>query len=126
MSPVVFGALRSGSAGQKMPAPSTAQAAAVQRASRPSGLARLANTTPSAARESMEGRVFEGFVRDEELAKALRLSTTAECVETEEQLSLLRALGVTPQAYRERFASTDAHEGMHAFLGKRAPVFQHR
>jgi EAL domain-containing protein (putative c-di-GMP-specific phosphodiesterase class I) len=27
------------------------------------------------------------------LAKALRLSTTAECVETEEQLSLLRALG---------------------------------
>ena len=28
----------------------------------------MANTTPSAARESMEGRVFEGFVRDEELA----------------------------------------------------------
>jgi ABC-type multidrug transport system ATPase subunit len=28
----------------------------------------MANTTPSAARESMEGRVFEGFVRDEALA----------------------------------------------------------
>jgi ABC-type multidrug transport system ATPase subunit len=28
----------------------------------------MANTPPSAARESMEGRVFEGFVRDEELA----------------------------------------------------------
>lgn len=28
----------------------------------------MANTTPGAARESMEGRVFEGFVRDEELA----------------------------------------------------------
>jgi len=25
-----------------------------------------------------------------------------------------------------RFASTDAHEGMHAFLDKRKPVFQHR
>jgi len=25
-----------------------------------------------------------------------------------------------------RFASEDAHEGMHAFLGKRKPVFQHR
>ncbi len=25
-----------------------------------------------------------------------------------------------------RFASADAHEGMHAFLGKRKPVFQHR
>ena len=29
-------------------------------------------------------------------------------------------------ALYERFASADAHEGMHAFLGKRAPVFQHR
>ncbi|WP_374408588.1 enoyl-CoA hydratase [Hydrogenophaga sp.] len=29
-------------------------------------------------------------------------------------------------ALYERFASADAHEGMHAFLDKRAPVFQHR
>lgn len=29
-------------------------------------------------------------------------------------------------ALYERFASADAHEGMHAFLGKRAPAFQHR
>ena len=29
-------------------------------------------------------------------------------------------------ALYERFASADAHEGMHAFLGKRAPLFQHR
>lgn len=29
-------------------------------------------------------------------------------------------------ALYERFASADAHEGMHAFLGKRTPVFQHR
>ena len=27
----------------------------------------MAHTTPSAARESMEGRIFEGFVRDEDL-----------------------------------------------------------
>lgn len=29
-------------------------------------------------------------------------------------------------ALYERFASTDAHEGMHAFLDKRSPHFQHR
>jgi len=29
-------------------------------------------------------------------------------------------------ALYERFASADAHEGMHAFLGKRSPEFQHR
>ncbi len=29
-------------------------------------------------------------------------------------------------ALYERFASADAHEGMHAFLDKRAPEFQHR
>jgi enoyl-CoA hydratase len=29
-------------------------------------------------------------------------------------------------ALYERFASADAHEGMHAFLDKRAPTFQHR
>ena len=29
-------------------------------------------------------------------------------------------------ALYERFASADAHEGMHAFLAKRAPEFQHR
>ena len=29
-------------------------------------------------------------------------------------------------ALYERFASADAHEGMHAFLGKRPPDFQHR
>jgi cyclohex-1-ene-1-carboxyl-CoA hydratase len=29
-------------------------------------------------------------------------------------------------ALYERFASADAHEGMHAFLGKRSPTFQHR
>ncbi|MBS3997982.1 MAG: enoyl-CoA hydratase [Hydrogenophaga sp.] len=29
-------------------------------------------------------------------------------------------------ALYERFASADAHEGMHAFLGKRTPSFQHR
>ena len=29
-------------------------------------------------------------------------------------------------ALYERFASADAHEGMHAFLGKRPPAFQHR
>jgi enoyl-CoA hydratase len=30
------------------------------------------------------------------------------------------------QALYGRFASADAHEGMHAFLDKRTPVFQHR
>ena len=29
-------------------------------------------------------------------------------------------------ALYERFASADAHEGMHAFLGKREPAFEHR
>lgn len=30
------------------------------------------------------------------------------------------------RALYARFASADAHEGMHAFLAKRAPDFQHR
>ena len=30
------------------------------------------------------------------------------------------------RALHARFASADAHEGMHAFLGKRKPDFQHR
>jgi enoyl-CoA hydratase len=30
------------------------------------------------------------------------------------------------RALHARFANEDAHEGMHAFMGKRTPVFQHR
>jgi len=40
--------------------------------------------------------------------------------------SLAEGLLFERQQLYARFASADAHEGMHAFLDKRAPVFQHR
>ncbi len=40
--------------------------------------------------------------------------------------SLTEGILFERHALYERFASADAHEGMHAFLGKRSPEFQHR
>lgn len=40
--------------------------------------------------------------------------------------SLTEGILFERQALYERFASIDAHEGMHAFLDKRPPEFQHR
>lgn len=40
--------------------------------------------------------------------------------------SLTEGIRFERRALYERFASTDAHEGMQAFLGKRPPEFQHR
>ncbi|MDP2769969.1 MAG: enoyl-CoA hydratase-related protein, partial [Giesbergeria sp.] len=39
---------------------------------------------------------------------------------------LTEGILVERRALHARFASADAHEGMHAFLGKRKPDFQHR
>jgi enoyl-CoA hydratase len=40
--------------------------------------------------------------------------------------SLTEGILFERHALYERFSSTDAHEGMRAFLGKRTPLFQHR
>lgn len=42
------------------------------------------------------------------------------------KLAMLPGAGDTQRALHARFASSDAHEGMHAFLDKRKPAFQHR
>jgi cyclohex-1-ene-1-carboxyl-CoA hydratase len=40
--------------------------------------------------------------------------------------SLSEGIGFERRQLHARFASEDAHEGMHAFLAKRTPVFRHR
>ena len=42
------------------------------------------------------------------------------------EASLTEGILFERRALHARFASADAHEGMHAFLDKRKPVFQHR
>jgi ABC-type multidrug transport system ATPase subunit len=64
----------------------------------------MANTTPSAARESMEGRVFEGFVRDEELAAFTALHRVLSAILVEGVTNRVRVSvdkdGTAPAGFR--------------------------
>ena len=48
------------------------------------------------------------------------------CVNRAWESSLAEGIGFERRELYARFATDDAREGMHAFLGKRKPVFQHR
>ena len=54
------------------------------------------------------------------------LMAIKESVNRAYEASLTEGILFERRALYARFASEDAHEGMHAFLGKRPPVFQHR
>ena len=54
------------------------------------------------------------------------LMTIKESVNRAHEASLSEGILFERRALHARFASADAHEGMHAFLDKRKPVFQHR
>ncbi|MDA7417945.1 enoyl-CoA hydratase-related protein [Xenophilus arseniciresistens] len=54
------------------------------------------------------------------------LMAIKECVNRADQGALDEGILFERRALYARFASADAHEGMHAFLGKRAPNFLHR
>ena len=54
------------------------------------------------------------------------LAAIKECVNRAWEASLTEGILFERHALYERFASADAHEGMYAFLDKRAPAFQHR
>jgi len=92
-------------------------------------------TAQEADRYGLVSRV----VPDAELqAAALKLATQIasyslpalmaikESVNRAHEASLTEGILFERRALHARFASADAHEGMHAFLDKRKPVFQHR
>jgi enoyl-CoA hydratase len=54
------------------------------------------------------------------------LMAIKESVNRAHESSLSEGILFERRALHARFASEDAHEGMHAFMGKRTPVFQHR
>ncbi len=54
------------------------------------------------------------------------LMAIKESVNRAHEASLSEGILFERRALHARFASDDAHEGMHAFLDKRKPVFQHR
>jgi cyclohex-1-ene-1-carboxyl-CoA hydratase len=54
------------------------------------------------------------------------LMAIKESVNRAHEASLTEGILFERRALHARFASEDAHEGMHAFLDKRKPVFQHR
>ncbi|WP_300712249.1 enoyl-CoA hydratase [Limnohabitans sp.] len=54
------------------------------------------------------------------------LMAIKESVNRAHESSLSEGILFERRELHARFASDDAHEGMHAFLGKRKPVFQHR
>jgi enoyl-CoA hydratase len=54
------------------------------------------------------------------------LMAIKESVNRAHEASLSEGILFERRALHARFASEDAHEGMHAFLDKRKPVFQHR
>ena len=54
------------------------------------------------------------------------LMAIKESVNRAHESSLSEGILFERRELHARFASEDAHEGMHAFLGKRKPVFQHR
>ncbi|MDL9997410.1 enoyl-CoA hydratase [Variovorax sp. J22P240] len=54
------------------------------------------------------------------------LMAIKESVNRAWEASLTEGIGFERRQLHARFASEDAHEGMHAFLAKREPVFRHR
>lgn len=54
------------------------------------------------------------------------LMAIKECVNRAWETSLSEGIGFERRQLHARFGSEDAHEGMHAFLSKRKPVFSHR
>lgn len=54
------------------------------------------------------------------------LMAIKESVNRAHEASLSEGILFERRALHARFSSADAHEGMHAFLDKRKPVFQHR
>lgn len=54
------------------------------------------------------------------------LMAIKESVNRAWESSLSEGIGFERRQLHARFASEDAHEGMHAFLAKRKPVFRHR
>jgi enoyl-CoA hydratase len=54
------------------------------------------------------------------------LMAIKESVNRAHEASLTEGILFERRALHARFASADAHEGMHAFLQKRKPLFQHR
>ncbi|MDM0109539.1 enoyl-CoA hydratase [Variovorax sp. J22R24] len=54
------------------------------------------------------------------------LMAIKESVNRAWEASLTEGIGFERRQLHARFASEDAHEGMHAFLDKRKPVFSHR
>ena len=54
------------------------------------------------------------------------LMAIKESVNRAWEASLSEGIGFERRQLHARFASEDAHEGMHAFLAKRKPVFRHR
>ena len=54
------------------------------------------------------------------------LMAIKESVNRAHEASLTEGILFERRALHARFASADAHEGMHAFLQKRSPLFQHR
>ncbi|HRO59416.1 MAG TPA: enoyl-CoA hydratase [Burkholderiaceae bacterium] len=73
-------------------------------------------------------------LRDESLALATRIAgyslpalmAIKESVNRCWESSLTEGIGFERRQLHARFASEDAHEGMHAFLDKREPEFRHR
>ena len=91
------------------------------------------------AQEADRYGLVSRVVPDAELqATALKLATQIagyslpalmaikESVNRAHESSLSEGILFERRALHARFASDDAHEGMHAFLDKRKPVFQHR
>ncbi|NDZ18086.1 enoyl-CoA hydratase [Variovorax sp. WS11] len=73
-------------------------------------------------------------LREETLDLAARIAAFSlpalmaikESVNRAWESSLSEGIGFERRQLHARFASEDAHEGMHAFLSKRKPVFRHR
>jgi cyclohex-1-ene-1-carboxyl-CoA hydratase len=91
-----------------------------------------------AAEADRYGLVSRVVPDDHLQASALALATTIagysapalmaikESVNRAYESSLAEGIGFERRQLHARFASDDAHEGMHAFLDKRKPVFAHR
>jgi cyclohex-1-ene-1-carboxyl-CoA hydratase len=91
-----------------------------------------------AAEADRYGLVSRVVPDDQLQASALALATTIagysapalmaikESVNRAYESSLAEGIGFERRQLHARFASDDAHEGMHAFLDKRKPVFAHR